>query len=274
MLVLPIVNKNRVLNVGVSLKNASKIRTSVQLDRTAPGDIIVNGKSFATSSFSDARDGMGIIDFIRANSILYKRDFFVTTKENSDGNYDVYTVPLPPSKVNDSMDELYISTILDMIKETPGVTKGKYLSLKSIGLDDVFSDEKVTMVRRIVSLNPTEEWNRLFSVYGLTDLIDTLDFMRMFDCTVIGESTISEDVFKQVLDSFDKLHSRDTKGLNKYYNMAIDNRDVYAKMSYVNKLISDKPLDLIQSEAQRRNKQFVKADNVREKTRKCIDSID
>ena len=56
--------------------------------------------------------------------------------------------------------------------------------------------------------------------------------------------------------------------------MAIDNRDVYAKMSYVNKLISDKPLDLIQSEAQRRNKQFVKADNVREKTRKCIDSID
>lgn len=261
MLVLPIVNRNRVLNVCVSLKGANKIRTLVQLDHTSPSDVIVNGKSFRAFSFSDTKDGMGIIDFIRANSILYKRDFFATTKENSAGNYDVYSVVLPPRKVNNEMDMVYVSAILDIIKETPGVVKGKYLSLKKIGLDDIFSDENVAMVKKIVSLHPAEKWDKLFSEYGLSDLMDTLDFMKVFDCTVIGEAGINEEVLQQVLGSFDKLHSRDTKGLNKYYNMAIDNRDIYAKMSYVSKLVTDKPLDLIQSEAQKKSKQFVKTDN-------------
>lgn len=261
MLVLPIVNRNRVLNVCVSLKNANKIRTLVQLDHTSSSDIIVNGKSFRASSFSNSKDDMSIIDFIRANSILYKRDFFATTKEDSMGNYDVYTVPLPLRKINSEMDEVYVRAILDIIKETPGVVKGKYLSFKKLGFDDIFSDENVAMVKKIVSLNPAEKWDALFSEYGLSDLMSTLDFMKMFDCTVIGEASINEDVLQQVLNSFDKLHSRDTKGLNKYYNMAIDNRDIYAKMSYVNKLVTDKPLDLIQSEAQKKSKQFVKIDN-------------
>ena len=46
MLVLPIVNRNRILNVRVSIKDASKVRTGVRLDNTMPSDIIVNGRSF------------------------------------------------------------------------------------------------------------------------------------------------------------------------------------------------------------------------------------
>ena len=49
MLVLPIVNRNRILNVRVSIKDASKVRTGVRLDNTMPSDIIVNGRSFLAS---------------------------------------------------------------------------------------------------------------------------------------------------------------------------------------------------------------------------------
>ena len=83
MLVLPIVNRNRILNVCVSIKDASKVRSGVKLDNTMPSDIIVNGRSFLVSSFSESSDNKSIIDFIRANSILYKRDVVVTTKSGT-----------------------------------------------------------------------------------------------------------------------------------------------------------------------------------------------
>ena len=76
-----------------------------------------------------------------------------------------------------------------------------------------------------------------------------------------------EDTLQQVLESFNKLHSKDTKSLNKYYNMALENRDIYAKMSYVNKLIYDRPFDLIQSSSQK-SKQFVKTDTSSWESRK------
>ena len=269
MLVLPIVNRNRILNVRVSIKDASKVRTDVRLDNTMPSDIIVNGRSFLSSSFSESSDNKSIIDFIRANSILYKRDVVVTTKSGTgEDTYDVYEAPLPSRKVNEAMDNLYVDTILDMQKETPGVTKGKYLSLNKVGLDEVFSDEKVSIVKRIVSSNPNPDtWTELFRENGVLDLVGTLDFIRMFDCTVIGQASVMEDTLQQVLESFDKLHSKDTKSFNKYYNMALENRDIYAKMSYVNKLIYDRPFDLIQSSSQK-SKQFVKTDTSSWESRK------
>ena len=82
-----------------------------------------------------------------------------------------------------------------------------------------------------------------------------------------------EDTLQQVLESFNKLHSKDTKSFNKYYNMALENRDIYAKMSYVNKLIYDRPFDLIQSSSQK-SKQFVKTDTSSWESRKNASPFD
>ncbi len=263
MLVLPIVNKNRILNVSVSIKDASKVRTGVRLDDTNASDIIVNGRSFLASSFNDSHDSKDIIDFIRANSILYKRNIFVSTKEESSSDkYDIYEVPLPWKKINDSTDGLYIAAVLDMQKETPNNIKGKYFSFEKLGFDEVFSDEKVSIVKRIVSSNGNSlDLEGLFKENGVFDLIETLEFMRMFDFTVIGQASIPEDVFEAVLSSFDRFNSKDTKSLKKYYNMALTNRDIYAKMSYVNKLVYDRSFDIIKSEGQKKgDKQFIKTD--------------
>ena len=47
MLIFPIVNNGRILNVKVSLKNASKIRRRVRIDNILVSDINVNGKNFS-----------------------------------------------------------------------------------------------------------------------------------------------------------------------------------------------------------------------------------
>ena len=260
MLVLPIINRNRILNVSVSYKEATKIRVDVELENTLPSDIIVSGKSFNSSAFYDSKDKNNIIEFIRNNSILYRRSVLVTTKNRSDSsNYDVYDVGVAPRKINKATDMLYIRAILDLEKELPGVVRGKYLSFEELGFGEVFSDEKISRLRSIVTSNPTSSWEKLFRENALMDMIETLEFLKSFDCTVVSEASIPDETMQQVLVSFGKICSRDTKSLNKYYSMAEENRDLYAKMSYVSKLVYGKPLDLIQSESQK-NRQLIKKD--------------
>lgn len=260
MLVLPIINRNRILNVSVSYKEAAKIRVDVELENTLPSDIIVSGKSFNSSAFYDSKDKNNIIEFIRNNSILYRRSVLVTTKNRSDSsNYDVYDVGVAPRKINGATDMLYIRTILDLEKELPGVVRGKYLSFEELGFGEVFSDEKISRLRSIVTSNPTSSWEKLFRENALMDMIETLGFLKSFDCTVVSEASIPDETMQQVLVSFGKICSRDTKSLNKYYSMAEENRNLYAKMSYVSKLVYGKPLDLIQSESQK-NRQLIKKD--------------
>lgn len=260
MLVLPIINRNRILNVSVSYKEATKIRVDVELENTLPSDIIVSGKSFNSSAFYDSKDKNNIIEFIRNNSILYRRSVLVTTKNRSDSsNYDVYDVGVAPRKINRVTDMLYIRAILDLEKELPGVVRGKYLSFEELGFGEVFSDEKISRLRSIVTSNLTSSWEKLFRENALMDMIETLEFLKSFDCTVVSEASIPDETMQQVLVSFGKICSRDTKSLNKYYSMAEENRDLYAKMSYVSKLVYGKPLDLIQSESQK-NRQLIKKD--------------
>ena len=73
MLILPIVNRNRILNVEISLKNAQKIKTKVVLDNTNESDIVVDGVKYSTSVYNvrDASLNL-VVDFIRNTSIKNK----------------------------------------------------------------------------------------------------------------------------------------------------------------------------------------------------------
>ncbi len=258
MLILPIINRNRILNVSISYKEATKIRVDVELEDTLPSDIIVSGKSFNSSAFYDSKDKTNIVEFIRNNSILYRRSVLVTTKSRRDScNYDVYDVGVAPRKISMATDMLYIRAILDLEKELPGVVRGKYISFEELGFGEVFSDDKISRLKRIVTSNPTSRWEMLFKENNLMDMIETLAFLKNFDCIVVSEASVPEETMQQVLASFEKICSRDTKSLNKYYSMAEENRDLYAKMTYVNKLVYGRPLDLIQSKSQK-NRQLIK----------------
>jgi len=265
MLVLPIVNKRRVMNVEVKLKTASKVRQGVSYDDAKESDIIVNREKFSESSFSESRDVKAPVDFIRSRSLLYPRSFLVTTKEAADSNlYDVYTVTPPPKKVTDGLDRLYSKAITDLRKEIPGAKRrGRYVSLEELGVGIHLTDEKIARLQRIVKeVREEERWPELFEKAGIADLSDTIDFINNFECTVISDTSIPEDSLQDTLKAMETINTRDYRNLNRYYKTAKSNADIYTKISYVNKILYDKPLGLIKSQNQAQKQLVKKKDEV------------
>lgn len=261
MLILPIINKNRVMNVEIRLRNAKKIKTDVFYRDANESDIIVNREKFSNSIFKNSREENAPTDFIRAKSILYPRNFLVTTKTRNDSNnYDVYEVSQPPRRVNTCLDKLYGKAITDLRKKIPGVkNRGRYVSFEKLGMNEYLTDEKIAKLQRVVKEERDQsKWPDLFEKEGIADVGNTLDFINNFECTVVSDTTIPEDSMKDTLKSLEIINTRDYRQLNKYYIMAKRNADIYRKISYINKIMYDKPLTLIQSEKQ---KQLVKKQN-------------
>ena len=246
MLVLPIVSNKRVMNVEIKLKNSNKIKKRVSYDDASESEIIVNREKFSDSSFSKSNDINAPIDFIRSRSILHPRKFLVVTKEESNSSlYDIYEVPQPPEKINDNMDKLYSKAITDMRCEVPNIDKrGRYISFKDLGIDEHLADDRIALLQKIVSNGVGDLGTRLKKA-GITDLALTADFLNNFECVVISDSEIAEDSLQETLKSMSVLNTRDYRSLKHYYEMAKTNTDIYAKISYINKLIYDRPLTLL-----------------------------
>ena len=260
MLILPIVNNKRVMNVEIKLKGASKIREGVFYDDAKEREIIVNREKFSDSSYHASRDKNAPIDFIRSKSILYPRNFLVTTRSEVDSKYyDVYQVPQPPKKVNDGLDELYSKSIRDMQNEIPGKeARGRYVSFKDLGIDSALTNEKIASLQRIIKeeRNSTT-WKQKFEEAGISELPETADFLNHFECTVLSNTTIPEESLQDTLKALSSINTRDYRNLKKYYRMARDNADIYTKISYISKIVYDKPLSLKHSNSSK-NKQYVK----------------
>ena len=260
MLILPIVNNNHVMNVEIRLKGAYKIRQRVDYEDARSGDIIVNREKFSESTFSGSKDKNATIDFIRSKSILYPRSFLVTTKRETDSSYyDVYKVPQPPKKVNAALDELYSKTILDMKNEIPGKpTRGRYVSFEDIGLDKGLSGEKIAALQRIMTedRNSSSLGEKLEKA-GVADLPETARFFDNFECTILSDTTIPEESIQDSLKALSPINTRDYRNLKKYYHMAQSNADIYTKISYISKIVYDRPLALSRSTTAK-HKQYVK----------------
>lgn len=259
MLILPIINKGRVLHVEVKLKSANKVRTGIRFSDASESEVIVNGKLLSESIYKDDKSKCAVLDFIRNNSLRNRRNYLVTTREESSSNaYDVYEVEQPPRKIVEGLDNLYASLVTDLRKEIPGHRRGRYISLKTLGVGSHITDEKIERLEYVVkNVSDTSQWPALFRREGVDDLVETLDFLSGLECTVVSNSSVNEEQLQGIVEALNKVNTRESRNLNSYYNMACDNRNVYSKLSYVNKLINDKPLDLIQSQRQRQ-KQFVK----------------
>ena len=269
MLILPIVNKNRVMNVSIRLKDAVKVRRGVCYDDASQSEIIVNREKFSESTFKDSKDVSAAVDFIRSKSLLHPRSFLVTTKEENDSSrYDVYEVAKPPKKVNDNLDKLYSKAITDLRKEIPGVKdRGRYVSFKELGIDEHLTNDKIAKLQQIVKEERNaDNWPKLFEEAGIADLSETLDFINNFECTIISDSTIPEASLQDTLNSMSVINTREYRNLNKYYERAKSNTDIYTRISYINKIIYDEPLTLINSRGQNPKQLIKKKDEVERKS--------
>lgn len=253
MLILPIVNKNRILNVQVTLKNAEKIKKRVSYPDAENCEVIVNGKKLSESIYNNSKDSTSLLNFVRYNTMNFPRNYIITTDKEKDSDfYDVYAVAPPPKRVNTGLDNLYNRVLTDMRKEVPNTNKGKYLSLDKMGLNNDFTDEKILKIQRIVrEESDTSRWPLLFAKEGVSDLIEAVEFVHNFDCRVVKSTTIPESSLNDALKALEVINTKDSKSLRNYYDTALSNRDLYAKISYVSQLVYNRPLNLIMSDAQR-----------------------
>lgn len=253
MLVLPIVNRGRIMHVKISLKDAEKIHNSVILEGTKESDVIVNQQPFSESSYLHDKEDSSVVNFIRNTSLISHNDFLVTTREESESNrYDVYQVKQPPKFINLALDNLYASAITDMRKEIPNVKKGRYLSFEKLGLGNHLTDEKLSRLQQIVRTERnSSRWPQLFEQAGIADIPRTLEFLNHFDCTIISDTTLPEETIQTSIAAMEPLNTQEYRNLKKYYQMAQSNQDIYSRLSIAYHSIYNQPYRLIMSEKQK-----------------------
>lgn len=275
MLVLPILihaNKDshaKICNVEVKYKDASKVKKNTTLRGFGASDIIVNGTNFNHSFYDTANKKPNtVVNFIRNHSMKSdKKRFLISTRMYSNSSlFDIYSVEIPPKKVSAGLDNLLGSTILDMQKEIPNITYGRDIDLQQLEVDANVTDEKLGKLRYIVeNVEDKTKWEYLFAANGVSDLKQTLDFMNLFDFSIISEATLSKKEVDSILDSFSYIYTQEYKQLKKYYDKALHNRDVFRKLNTVSQLIYEKPIHLIHQRKDEKVLTIRKNDSIREK---------
>ena len=148
MLVLPIINRNRILNVEVNLKNAVKVSDEFYTKDIRPSDIVVNGNSYyeylnlkhlTTSTTSS------VMEFVRLSSKSGTKSILVSTKTDDNNKYDVYRITKITDKISDGFDSLIGTLILDLKNRTPN-QKNRYLDLKKLQVFDIISESSLEKI--------------------------------------------------------------------------------------------------------------------------------
>jgi len=244
MIILPICNRERVLNVEVELRKARKIARKVSNFNIKPCDVMVNGYRFSDSHFSESvSTPKSIMDFIRTNSKTGRSSILISTKEE-DGVYDIYELEGISDKVSDGVDNL-IGTLILALKNESSTQKGRYLDLGKIELFDVITLDRVKKLDFLSKNMDKVNISKYIEDHDLRCLFRLLQSMDEFNFTVIKSSSISEEEFNKTIKFFEPTNSRDYNNLKNYFELAKDNQKEYSKLSYVNKAINNKPLKLI-----------------------------
>ena len=270
MLVLPIVNRNRVMNVQISLKDAAKIHRSVILENTGESEVVVNQQNFSDSSYLQDKEEGGVVKFIRNSSLISKNDFLVTTREEADSDrYDVYQVKQPPKFVNSALDNLYANVVTDMRKQIPNVKRGRYISFEKLGMNQYLTEDKINTLQQIVKTEQDRgRWPRLFEKAGIADLAQTIEFLNHFNLTVISDTTLPEETLQSMLQAFEPLQTQEYRNLKKYYHMAQANQQIYSRLSLVYHLLYNEPYHLITSDKkQNKNHHIIETSQAKQKVK-------
>lgn len=250
MLIMPIKNEGRILNVAISLRNARKVGTSSSFLESGPSNVIINKRCFSDSSYySKKNDSNVVVDFIHNNNITVNSDkFYVTTKcDFTNSSYDVYEVDVPTYKIGVGLDALFGECVLDLCNSSLDNIKGRNISLDRLGISNHITDDRLEKLQYLARNLGKVDTLDYIKENNLQDLIDTIEFLDLFDCTVISKSTIKCDEFEGILDSLKNTSTNLYKELKKYYDIAQDNARIYSKLSRLYHIVYNRPYEWIHS---------------------------
>lgn len=250
MLVIPIINEGRILNVSIKPRSAKKIETTNTFLGSNPSNIIINKKHFSESSYYTQKiEPSVIVDFINNNNMYAdSKTFYVTTKTQSTSNqYDVYEVDIPEIRINKNLDNLFGDCIIDLCNENLDSTKGRNISLEKFGISDHITEERLEKLKYLANNLSSLNASKYIADNNLQDLIDTIEFLNLFDCTVIPKSSISTEKIESMLASLEKTSTKLYRELKKYYEIAQSNAIVYSKLAKLYHIVYNRPYNWIHS---------------------------
>lgn len=248
MLVIPVNKDGRIYSIGCSIKNTEKVGTDVFDENFLESDIVVNSERFSDSSYHDSDLENAPTDFIRSRSIYYQREIKVSTRSRSDSqNYDVYKVMQPPRLVNPSLDCLYGKVITDIRKEIPDSSiKGRYVSLKKLGMDVLFSEERVNKIKRIVEEEKdSSRWPELFEKEGIGDFPAIIDSFDIFEFSMLSNRALPETSLQDTIVSLSIINTGVFRSVRNYRDIAKSNMEILSRISCVKQALQSKPLSLV-----------------------------
>ena len=247
MIVLPIVNRGRILNVEVTLKDVSKVGSKTADFNINSSDIIIHNKKYNDSFYSqNVATPKSVMSFLRENGKIGKSNILVTTKSDEKGLFDIYDVKYPSDKVSDGLDNLIGTLLLDLKNESSS-QKGRYLDLYKLGVFDIITDERLTHLEFLSKNMNQINIAKYVEENDLRCLFKLIQAMDMFNFKVINGSAISLDKFDSFTEFLEPTNSKDYNSLLNYSDLAKNNKNEYSKLSYIYKIINNKPLNLIQT---------------------------
>lgn len=241
MLILPIINKNRILNVCFKLKNTEIIGS----DDVNPSDIVINNLKF--SNYNKVSQ----YDFIVNNAYRNSSNIKINTLSRSNSKtYDIYKVSGPVKSDSLMINKLYDRCITDIRKMVPDINKGRYLVLSECGFDKITDGDIASLESIVRTVKDSSRWSTLIEGAGLGYLIDIINGLNMFEGIVIDNSTVLEDDYKKVMKVFNKINSRDKHNIDRYYSISYSNMEIYNRLNTISKLVTGNSLNLIKSKRQ------------------------
>lgn len=244
MLVIPIENEGRILNVSIKLSNIKKIENTNSFLNSGPSNIIINKKIFSESIYYAQKiEPSVIVDFIYNNNMhTNAKDFYVTTKpESTSDEYGVYEVMIPKIRIGKAFDNLFGACIIDLCNENLDSIKGRNISLEKYGISNHITEERLDKLKYLANNLDNLNAKKYIEENNLQDLIDTIEFLSLFNCTVIPKTAINCQKIESMIIALEKTSTNMYKELKKYYNIAKSNAKVYSKIAKLYHIIYNKP---------------------------------
>ncbi len=248
MIVLPLIVNDMIFSLDLSFKKIQRRKEVLQADKiNLPANDLVVGKVSLKEGNNPLYDknAIAVTRFIRKFMVNnYVKSLYITTSNYHQTDfYDVYKVPCPPNYSYPVIDFLYGNLVNDLRLRDPEKEKAKMISLKQIGMDELFNDDVLDDLLKIKKeCHNHEEFVNKITEHGYGLQVQILQFLDTLDFKIIDQTLLSIKNLDIVANSFQAIPNRIDKQLAFYRQLARDNYQSYTVLARANHIIHDKPL--------------------------------
>lgn len=246
MLVVPIINNGKIMNYEIKLRNQEivnkdEIGPNSPFARINSGEVYYKGRCYSKWFDDKSISKAAVVDNIKNFSIQTNgenNNIFVSTKTYKNSpSFDIYKVGLPNLDTYYGVKELYGRMLDDIRRSVPDNSKSRIVSMKALHIDRGIDDNKMAIIKRLNDefTNASEEtMNRLYTNNGVYNTVNLVKVMTdVFGFKKVETSNEDLTEYLAILKSESDLNTDLSKKMQKKYDIAVDNTEVFNKIAKI-----------------------------------------